>query len=101
MQLDQALSQHPEHRGGVGQVVDKGYLEGFMASSPELADVIHYDPVTRTLSVEDPKFIYYLRNIIWNKFARQVGYLSTNFLNKYDFALLLRRRGQRHRTASL
>jgi hypothetical protein len=87
IQLDQALTQYPEHRGGVGQVIDKGYLGNFMEANPELADVIHYDPVTRILSIEDPKFIYYLRNLIWNKFSKQVGYLSTSFKGKYDFAL--------------
>lgn len=87
IQLDQALSQYPEHRASVGQVIEKGYLDNFMSATPELADVIHYDPVTRILSIEDPKFIYYLRNLIWNKFSRQVGNLSTNFKGRYDFAL--------------
>jgi hypothetical protein len=87
MQLDQALSQHQEHRGSVGQVVDKGFLKSFMDAKPELADIIHYDDITRTLSVEDPKFIYFLRNIIWNKFSKQVGYLANSFAGRYDFAL--------------
>jgi hypothetical protein len=87
IQLDQALSSHPEQRGSVGQVIDKGYLDVFMRNSANLDEVIHYDPVTRILSIEDPKFIYYLRNLIWNKFSKQVGYLSTNFKGRYDFAL--------------
>ena len=87
LQLDQALALHPDHRGGVGQVIDKGFLEEHLRKHPELQDVIHYDPSTRMLSIEDPKFLYYLRNLIWNKFARQVGYLSTEFKGRYDFAL--------------
>jgi hypothetical protein len=58
-----------------------------MDAKPELADIIHYDDITRTLSVEDPKFIYFLRNIIWNKFSKQVGYLANSFAGRYDFAL--------------
>ena len=87
VQIDQALAQHPEHRGSVGQVIDKGYLEEFLNKHVELADSIHYDPATKTLSVEDPKYLYFLRNLIWNKFARQVGFLSTEFKGRYDFAL--------------
>jgi hypothetical protein len=87
LQLDQALAQHPDHRGSVGQVIDKGYLEEHLKTNPELHDVIHYDPSTRMLGIEDPKFLYFLRNLIWNKFARQVGYLSTDFEGRYDFAL--------------
>jgi hypothetical protein len=87
IQLDQALAQRPEHRGSVGQVVDKHFIDNFMAGAPELDDFFHYAPETRTLSIEDPKLIYYLKNLIWNKFARQVGYLSTTFDARYDFAL--------------
>jgi hypothetical protein len=87
IQLDQALSQHPEHRGSVGQVVDKRFIDNFMATTPELDEAFHYSPETRTLSIEDPKLIYYVKNLIWNKFARQVGYLSTTFEARYDFAL--------------
>jgi hypothetical protein len=58
-----------------------------MAVNPELLDVVHYDSLTRVLSVEDPKFLYYLRNLIWRKFAQKIGYLSTDFAAKYDFAL--------------
>jgi hypothetical protein len=87
LQLDQALAQHPEHRGSVGQVIDKGYLEDFLRKNKDLEDVVHYDTATRTLSIEDPKFLYFLRNLIWNKFARQVGFLATDFKAKYDFAL--------------
>ena len=87
IQVDHALSLHPEHRGSVGQIIEKKYLRDFMVNATELADVIHYDSVTQILSIEDPKFIYYLRNLIWNKFARQVGYLSVTFKGRYDFAL--------------
>jgi hypothetical protein len=87
LQLDQALAQHPDHRGSVGQVIDKGYLQEYLQANPQLQDVIHYDPSTRMLGIEDPKFLYFLRNLIWNKFARQVGFISTEFQGRYDFAL--------------
>lgn len=88
LQIDQAMIKYPEHKSSVGQVVDKGYLESFlMAKHDELSDVLHYDSTTRILSVEDPKFVYFIRNLIWNKFAEQVGYLTISFASKYDFAL--------------
>lgn len=87
IQLEAALAQHPEHRGSVGQIIEKGYLKDHLSDNPELSDVIHFDGPTRMLSIEDPKFLYFLRNLIWNKFARQVGYISTEFKGRYDFAL--------------
>lgn len=88
LQLDQAMIKYPENKSSISQVVDKGFLESFLTGKhEELSDVLHYDPVTRILSVEDPKFVYFIRNIIWSKFSEQVGYLSINFKSKYDFAL--------------
>lgn len=34
-----------------------------------------------------PRFVYFLRNLVWSKFARQVGYTALEFTAKYDFAL--------------
>jgi len=88
IQLEAALAQHPEQRGSVGQIIEKRYLEEYLRNNPDLFDdVIHFDASTRMLSIEDPKFLYFLRNLIWNKFARQVGFIATEFTGRYDFAL--------------
>lgn len=87
IQLDQEMARHPEHRASVGQVVEKGYLDKFLQQNEDFSDVIHYEAETKVLSAEDPKFVYYIRNLIWNKFASQVGYVSMDFQSNYDFAL--------------
>jgi len=50
-----------------------------------LRDVQHREPATFILSVEDPKLIFYLKNLVWRTFTRQVGYTTDYFLGKYDF----------------
>jgi hypothetical protein len=87
LQMDQVLPQYPDHKGSVGQVIDKGFLVNFLNQHPEFNDVLHYDAQTRVLSAEDPKFVYYIRKLLWSKFALQVGYLSLEFKSAYDFAL--------------
>ncbi len=87
IQIDDLYVSHPEHKLSISQIVDKGFLEGIIRGSIELQDVIHFDPNSRILAIEDPKFMFYLRNILWSKFAERVGYISLNFLSKYDFAL--------------
>jgi hypothetical protein len=87
IQLDRAAVAHPELRGSVGQVVEKGYLSELLASKPVLQDVFHYDAGTHVLAVEDPQFVFFLRNLLWNKFAERVGYLNVRFESPYDFAL--------------
>jgi hypothetical protein len=39
------------------------------------------------MTVEDPQFVFFLRNLSWNKLAERVGYLNIRFESKYDFAL--------------
>jgi hypothetical protein len=87
IQLDRLLSQHPELRGSVGQVVEKGYLKGLIAAKPELTDVFHYDDENHVLGVEDPQFVFFLRNMLWNKFAERAGFFNVRFERAYDFAL--------------
>ncbi|WP_233851222.1 hypothetical protein [Paraburkholderia sp. HD33-4] len=81
------IKRNPEHRGSVGQIVDKGYLSDHIAKNSDLQEVIHFDVKTKELSIEDPKFVYYLRNLLWSKFCERVGYNSIQFDSQYDFAL--------------
>lgn len=85
--LDRELAIHPEHRGSVGQVVEKGYLSNLLASNSDFTKVLHYEAATHILTVEDPQFVFFLRNLLWNKFAERVGYLNIRFASRYDFAL--------------
>ena len=82
-----AIKKNPQHRGSVGQIVDKGFLADHIAKNPELQDVIHFDVSTSELSIEDPKFFYYAKNLLWSKFCQQVGYRSVEFDSRYDYAL--------------
>jgi hypothetical protein len=85
--LGRELLLHPELRGSVGQVVELGYLGDLLSSLPESSSVLHYEPKTHVLSVEDPQFVFFLRNLNWNEFAQKVGYYDIHFKSVYDFAL--------------
>jgi hypothetical protein len=87
LSLRDAIRQHPEMRGSVGQVVDKQYLRVLIESDPDISNVIHYDATAEQLTVEDPQFIFFIRNIPWKRFALDLGFLGVEFENRYDFAL--------------
>jgi hypothetical protein len=87
IQIDDIIRQYPAQKGSILQVVDKGYLTALIKNNETLQDVIHFDANSRILTIEDPKFMFYIQNILWSKFARQVGYISITFKSKYDFAL--------------
>ncbi|MEO0851379.1 MAG: TIR domain-containing protein, partial [Pseudomonadota bacterium] len=73
-------------RGSVGQVVEKGYLGQLLDENPSLFEQLHYDSDASKLVVEDPQFIFYIRNIAWATFATDLGFKNI-FQNRYDFAL--------------
>lgn len=83
----EAIAANPELKGSVSQVIDKGHLNTLITSSPQIAELIHFEPRTDLLTTEDPKFLYFTRHLIWSKFAKQVGYYSIDFDSQYDFAL--------------
>ena len=85
--LRHEIAKHPNQKASVSQVLDKGYLSKFLGSVPELQDYIHFDTTTGMLSIEDPKFMFYLKSLNWNSFALSVGYLQFVTTPKYDYAL--------------
>jgi hypothetical protein len=87
LDLTDAIRKHPELKGSVGQVVDRGYLLELLDSNSQLGRALHYDASSKELVVEDPQFVFFLRNIPWLKFARAVGFDTVEFTNRYDFAL--------------
>ena len=84
--LPEEMAQHPNEKASVGQVVQKGWLEK-LAATEDIAKIIHYDPTTKILSVEDPQLVFYLRNLDWAEFVRRTGFTRVDVAEAYDFAL--------------
>jgi hypothetical protein len=87
LDLRDAMRHNTNLSGSVGQVVDKGYLRELIDKNIDIRQVLHFDQNTELLTVEDPQFLYYIRNIPWHDFARRLGFISVEFRRKYDFAL--------------
>lgn len=86
--IEREMAKRPKLKGSVGQVINKGYLSALLEKDDKgIRDVLHYEPTTQVISVEDPKFYYYIRNLSWTKFAQRVGYLNIQFSTTHDFAL--------------
>ncbi|MDX0760006.1 TIR domain-containing protein [Sinorhizobium medicae] len=86
--LKRAIKDNPNHRGSVGQVVSKGYLETLMRDKAGVLDeFFHYQPETSVFTVEDPKLVFYLRSINWKSFVKEVGFSTSEFPGRYDVAL--------------
>jgi hypothetical protein len=87
LDLREAMRRHREMTGSVGQVVTKGFLADNIASDDDISAVLHFDEASKQLTVEDPLFVFYIRNMPWARFARECGFVSVDFQHRYDFAL--------------
>lgn len=87
LNLREEKKRHISMEGSVGQVVDKGFLRQLMDGNPDIQKVLHFDEHSTHITVNDPQFMFYIRNIPWRTFARDLGFVSVNFRNRYDFAL--------------
>lgn len=85
--LQQLLIDNPSHKNSVGQILSKGHLNSHFMSDNKFFDVMYYNTDTTEMSIEDPKFSFYLSNILWTKLARKIGFYSFDFKSPYDFAL--------------
>jgi hypothetical protein len=87
LSVNRAIRENQALRGSVTQIVEKGYLRDLVHDDSEIAAVLHYDSRSRQLTVEDPQFLFFLRNISWSRFATDAGFLAMDFPSRYDFAL--------------
>lgn len=84
---EREADRHPEQRGSISQVVTKGFLKDLIQSSADIQRVLYFDQVSSTLVIQDPQFVFYIRNLSWPQFADEVGFVSLEFPSRYDFAL--------------
>ncbi|MBD8206878.1 TIR domain-containing protein [Microbacterium sp. CFBP 8790] len=84
--LPAEMRSHPSEKISVGIVLERGYLE-LLTNKPDVARLMHLDPDTQVLSVEDPMLIYYLRSITWGDFIKEVGFTKVDHTETYDVAL--------------
>ncbi|MEE4025982.1 TIR domain-containing protein [Gordonia sp. PKS22-38] len=87
VRLTTAIATHPKVASSVSGVVYGDHLLDHIRSDDEFGHLLHYDSRNKFLTVEDPQFYFYLRTLLWDKFAAQVGFINIEFDAKYDFAL--------------
>lgn len=79
--------KYPNNKASISQVADKGFLSKLINNSENIKSVIHYDEYSKVLTVEDPKFMFYLQNLNWSEFVKRIGFSKIHFDKKYDFAM--------------
>ena len=87
LSLWREMKAHFEQEAGIKAIIDNRKCESLLASDPSFSTILHYDSSTKVLAAEDPKYIFYLKNLNWNSFAAKVGFLDIDFVCRYDVAM--------------
>lgn len=85
IQLERAADMNPRYKGSVTQILKKDFLAQHIKDDSEIAKLMHLSE-DNFLSVEDPRFVFYLRHIDWDDYREQIGFGAESSSN-YDFAL--------------
>lgn len=85
--MDSIYVKYPIFKQSISQVAEKGYLSDLIVKNENHSKYLHYDNDAKILTVEDPKFMFYLRNLDWDATAKEIGFTNIHFKHKYDFAL--------------
>ncbi|MDO0975169.1 TIR domain-containing protein [Mycolicibacterium frederiksbergense] len=84
--LDEEARKHKIQEISVRQVIDQDYVSRLFETAA-ISEILHYNPINHTLSIEDPQLMYYLRNIDWQRFTDEVGFTNLKQQKPYDVAL--------------
>lgn len=87
LNLNRVQSKYTNFRGSITQITTKGYLNLLIERNSDFSEILYYQKSSNSLIVQDPQYIFFLKNISWKKFAEDAGYLNNEFKTKYDFAL--------------
>lgn len=88
IQLTTAQTTHPEMKESINQVLVNNWLSTLLNKpNSQFESCFHFEKTTSILSIEDPNLMFYLKNINWRVFTKDVGYENVNFKYRYDFAL--------------
>lgn len=87
LQMDEVYMKYPKYKASISQISDKGYITQLITNNDSLAKVLYYEPAAKLLAIEDPKFIFYIKNINWDRFAKDMGFKQEPVNASYDFAL--------------
>lgn len=87
LQMGEIYMRYPKFKVSISQISDKGYITQLIQRNEGVSKVLYYEPSAKILAIEDPKFIFYIKNTDWVQFAKDMGFKQEQDDVVYDFAL--------------
>lgn len=86
IQMSDICLRHPQYKASINQIADRG-ISLLISKHKKIGDILYYETNSKLLAVEDPKFIFYLKHLDWDQFAKEMGLKLEECKTKYDFAI--------------
>ncbi|MBR3613320.1 MAG: TIR domain-containing protein [Bacteroidaceae bacterium] len=86
IQMDDIYILHPKYKASISQIADKGYITRLIQNNERISKVLYYDVASKILAIEDPKFLFYIKNTNWALFEKEMGFKISEH-TQYDFAM--------------
>ena len=87
IQMNDISLRHPQYKASINQIADRLYISQLIANHEEISNILYYETNSKLLAVENPKFIFYLKHLNWDQFAKEMGFNLEECKTKYDFAI--------------
>lgn len=87
IQMNDICLRYPHYKASINQIADRGYISQLIANHEDIGNILYYETNSKLLAVENPKFIFYLKHLNWNQFAKEMGFKLEECKTKYDFAI--------------
>ncbi len=87
IQMSDICLRHPQYKASINQIADRGYISLLISKHKAIGDILYYETNSKLLAVENPKFVFYLKHLDWDQFAKEMGGKLEECKTKYDFAI--------------
>lgn len=84
--LKQLYYENPRRKASFQQIINKGYLSQLIGNDSQLNHLFFFDEGSKNLIIDDPKFLFFLRNTDWVKWEKEHGFIP-DYKNSYDIAI--------------
>lgn len=99
LNLIRATNRRPKYRAGIGQILDRGHIDRLFSKHTSLRNLFYFNNDSKELCIEDPRLLFYLRNIDWKRFESDCGF--TDIEDKHAFEIAISFAGEQRHIAEL
>ena len=97
--INELIQKYPQYKYSLNQISEKGHIEKLLDMQHiTLEKYLYYDVNSKMLAIYDPKFLFYLKNLNWDDFAKELG-IAFNRKSEQQYEVALSFAGEKREFA--